>query len=67
MNRWLNDDVFARAINTASGAAQEVVLEYAARFKREEDYEPLEDLAADVQRAVVEAGCAVAKAARDEA
>jgi hypothetical protein len=46
-------DLIARAVNAASVAAQEEVLRYALRFKRREEYRPLEELAERVQRAVV--------------
>lgn len=51
--------LIARALNAAATAAQEVVLEHALRFERREDYQPLEELAQRVQRAVVEAGVQV--------
>jgi hypothetical protein len=46
-------DTINRAINAASERARELVLEHASRFDGRADYAPLEDLAADVQRAVV--------------
>ena len=54
-------DLVARAVNAASYAAQEEVLRFALRFKRREEYRPLELLAERVQRAAVEAGAEVVK------
>jgi hypothetical protein len=48
-----------RALNAAATAAMEEVLRYALRFKRREEYQPLEELALRVQRAVIEAGAEV--------
>jgi hypothetical protein len=45
----------ARAVNAASWAAANEVYEYAHRFKRREEYRPLEDLAQRVQHAAVTA------------
>lgn len=46
------------ALNAAATAAMEEVLEYALRFDRREDYQPLEELASRVQRRALEAGVA---------
>ena len=49
------NDPVADAVNAASWAAENEVYEYAHRFKRREDYMPLEELARRVQRAAVAA------------
>jgi hypothetical protein len=59
------EDSVARALNTASFAAANLVYSYADRFHRAEDYKPLEDLAAEVQRIVVETGCRILREARE--
>jgi hypothetical protein len=46
-------EIVNRAINAASTAAHEVVLEYAHQFDKREDYRPLEELAHLVSRTVV--------------
>jgi hypothetical protein len=51
--------VVADAINAASSAAANAVYEYAHKFRRRDDYLPLEDLAAVVQRRAVEAAATV--------
>lgn len=50
------DAHIARVLNAASVGAQEAILEFAQRFDRREDYRPLEELAHDVMRQVLEAG-----------
>jgi hypothetical protein len=54
-------DLTARAVNAAADAAQEEVLRFALRFKRREEYRPLEELARRVQRVAVVAAIEVVK------
>jgi hypothetical protein len=54
-----SDDITGRALNAAAAAAQEPILEFAQRFDRREGYLPLEELAHDVMRQVLEAGLVV--------
>jgi hypothetical protein len=59
------DDVTSRALNAAATAAHEAVLVFALRFDRREDYLPVEQLAARVQRRVLEAGVAACREAEE--
>jgi hypothetical protein len=59
-------DLTARAVNAAAGAAAMEVYEYAHRFKRREDYQPLDELPARVQRAAIEAAVAVMNEAEEK-
>ena len=53
--------VIADALNAAATAAYLAVIEHAGRYRRREEYRPLEDLAGCVWQAALEAGVEAAR------